>query len=237
MEYIGNGNNKSILIGIIDSGIKTDISDLDKFVVKSTGYRVNENGFIVEDENIEVKAEHGTAIALIVRHLCKNVHFISINILNERLATDGRLLIYAIEKILSYKPDVIHLSLGTTKWIYKFKLYSLIEYAYKNNILVVSASNNQKKISYPAALKDVIGVKSIKTNNVNEFHFYKGYFFAPYGVIGIEDIDQLTHQNITGNSMAAAYITGHIANIKSCNRSADNREIIKELKKCQNVYG
>jgi hypothetical protein len=67
---------------------------------------VNDEGYIVEDKSLKPRHEHGTAISMIIRDICENVEFISVNILNERLTTDGRVLIHAFREALSYKPDI-----------------------------------------------------------------------------------------------------------------------------------
>ena len=89
------------VIAVIDSGIDLRKADLGKFVKKSTGFSVKE-GYIAEDKGRPIKSEHATAISLIIKEIAKNVEFISINILNERLATDFRVLLYVLCYTLDY---------------------------------------------------------------------------------------------------------------------------------------
>ncbi|MCX7920904.1 MAG: S8 family serine peptidase [Clostridia bacterium] len=223
---------KPVRIVVIDSGINASKSDLSRFVKESIGFRVNNEGYIVEDKNIEIKNKHGTVIAMIIRNICKNVEFISMNILNERLATDGRILICAFHQALDYKPDIIHLSLGTTRWRYRFALRKIVKEAEKNNIIVVSAANNEGLKSYPAYTKGVVGVKGrADITGYREFWYQKGFFYAPLGVRDIYGINEIDNgERSVGNSMAAAYITGHIASIKCSKNIKSNAEIIEYLK-------
>jgi hypothetical protein len=222
---------KKIKVAIIDSGVDTSKSDMIKHVIKSTGFRVSEEGIIIEDDRMPVKNEHGTAIAMIIRQICENVEFISVNILNERLATDGRVLLYAMEHTLSYNPDIIHLSLGTTKWRYILPQKRVVKEAGKNNILVVSAAGNDGQATYPAYLKGVVGVKSIRSNGYDTPLGYDGrFFFAPGGMDGIYGTEKLVNKNSCGNSMAAAYITGHVANILWDEGIHEYKEVVNRLR-------
>ncbi len=119
MSLIMENCKKKVSIVVIDSGIETRLSDLSNYVIKSTGYRVNSEGFIAEFPNIKPNGIHGTAIALVIRDICKDVQLTSINILNERLATDSRIMIYAMNEALKFEPDIIHMSLATTNSKYK----------------------------------------------------------------------------------------------------------------------
>lgn len=222
--------DKKIGIVVIDSGIDTTISDLALYVKKSTGFRINSEGYIVEDESMPHVYEHGTAVAMIIRHLCPEVEIRSINIFDKELVTDGRIMLCALDRAVDYKPDIIHMSLGTTRWIYKFSLAKLVKKALQNNTVIVSAANNEGLKSYPAYLKRVIGVKGAKIQNVDEYFFEDKFFYAPYGIKGINGIGELEFKESAGSSMAAAYITGHLAAIKARHKIADNTIIAQYMK-------
>ncbi|GFZ33072.1 hypothetical protein CSC2_35980 [Clostridium zeae] len=221
---------KPTVIAIIDSGIKPYVSELNKNIKKLTGFKINDEGFIVQDDDIKPRHDHGTAIALIIKSLCDNVQFIDINILNEKLTTDGRVLISAMIEAVSLKPDIIHLSLGTTKWKYKYYINKIVNDAIKDNILVVSAAENMGRKSYPAYHKKVVGVKGEQFNNITDFRYYKDFYYAPYGIDNIVDADKITSKDICGNSMAAAYISGQIARIIQTEEITNYQEVIKRLK-------
>lgn len=206
---------KPVRIFVVDSGINKNISDLNQYVTHSTGFGINKDSYITEDNTREVKNMHGTAISLIIRDIFNKVELTSVNILNENLKTDARILIYSLCWCLENKPDIIHLSLGTRSFFYSFALRKIIKEAHKNNILVVAAHDNLQGISYPAHLKGVFGVKGVEELTKNEFSYKKKVWLAPIGIDGIAGANELSisPDNIIGNSMAAAYITGHIAKI------------------------
>jgi hypothetical protein len=166
---------------------------------------------------------------LIIKHICSNVEFISINILNENLATDGRVLIHAIEQTVQFKPDIIHMSLGTTKWRHILPIKRIIKQARKKNIIVVSAADNEGSRSYPAYLKGVVGVKALNTGKFEDMYFQKGFFFAPFHTWGIPGTEGLKSKNCGGSSMAAAYVTGAIARIKLENSLYTGEETQKKI--------
>ncbi len=205
---------KPIRVAVIDSGIDTTISELDKNVSVSTGFMINTNGYITEYPNIKTKYQHGTIVSLIIRHICSNVEFISINILNDNISTDGRVLLYAMSRAFDYQPDIIHMSLGTTKWKYKRYIRKITKEAGRQNISLVAAVNNQGNISYPAYVKGVFGVKGDNFKDIMHYSYRDDFFYAPLNAPEIQGCHGKDLKDAVGTSMSAAYITGHIANIR-----------------------
>jgi subtilisin family serine protease len=225
-----NSLNKLIKIAVIDSGIDKNKLDLQMYVNTSIGFRINSTGFIVEEKCMEIQHPHGTFIALIIKSICNNVEFISINILNEKLTTDARVLIQALEYSLKLKPDIIHLSLGTTRWLNRFPLKDIVKTAKKDKVIIVAAANNEGIKSYPSSLKGVVGVKSKEINDYNDFYFKNNYFYAPFNADNVAGVSEIAKSSVVGTSMSAAFITGHIAGIKSNTMNSEPNEIIRILK-------
>jgi hypothetical protein len=222
-------NCKIPKVVIIDSGVDIERYDLDKNVKNSISYKLGNRGDVVEDNKIKVRNDHGTAIAMIIKCICKKVDIFSINILDENLRADGRVLIHALKKAIEIKPDIIHLSLGTTKFRYKYVLNRIVKRAKKNNIVVVSAYSNEGKDSYPAALKSVVGVKSSEIRDVQNIYFHKNTFYAPPMIIYDELKSFFKCENMCGNSIAAAYITGHMCKYIKDKQIVINKELINRL--------
>lgn len=220
--------NKTKIV-LIDSGVDITKSDLSKYVKKSTGFRINCHGYIIEDDRMPYVYEHGTIISMIIRHLCKDVEIVSINIFEKELVTDGRIMLCALESALDYHPDIIHMSIGTTRWIYKPKLKAFVNKARQNNTLIVAAANNEGLKSYPAYLKYVVGVKGADLQDTNDYFYKDKFYYAPYGVKGICDANQLEFKDPCGSSMAAAYITGHLARAKSHFKATGNYDLLQYL--------
>ena len=206
-------SQRDINVVIIDSGINTQIADLNDFVQASTGFEVNKNGYIVEKPDKLVENNHGTAISLIIKYVCRHVKFISINILNQKLKTDNRILVYALKRVLELQADIIHLSLGTTRWLNRFAIERIIKEAIRKNIVIVASAHNNGRVSYPAHSRRVIGVKGDFDVPVSDYYYFRKYFYAPLGVQNIPGIEEMDEENLMGTSMSSGYITGHVANI------------------------
>ncbi len=205
---------KKIRIAVIDSGINTQICNLNEYVIHSTGFGISSEGYIEENSTLPVRNLHGTIVAAIICHICSDVELISLNILDEKLSTDGRVLAYSLSQVFDYKPDIIHMSLGTLKKRYIFPLRKIVKEAGRLNIPMVAATENSGKVSFPAYLKGVIGVKSEKFENCMQYSYKDGFFYAPTGTDGIDCIQERPDiRAAKGTSMSAAYISGHLARI------------------------
>ena len=224
------------VVALIDSGIDPRMSDIGNFIRKSTGFSIKD-GYIAEDKERPIESEHATAISLIIREIAKDVEFISINILNERLATDFRVLLYALYYTLDYalrldglKPDVIHLSLGTSNLLHYFHLRDIVIKAAASDILIVASADNGLGICLPASMNGVLGVKSSPDLKPDRYSFDGRFFRAPSTLNGISGSDCLERQDYKGCSLAAAYITGHIAKIVLRDGWTGRDDILTKLK-------
>ena len=224
-------NGSPPVIALIDSGIDIRKSDLGKLVRVSTGFSIK-NGYIVEDKERSIKSEHATAISLIIREIAGgDIDLISINVLNERLATDFRVLLHALYYSLDeLKPNIIHLSLGTTKLSHYFYLRDIVEKAIANDVIIVSSADNSIKPSLPAFMKGVLGVKSSFDFDSYSYGFDGWFFRASPTLNGISGSDCLERQDYIGNSLAAAYITGQIAKIVQRDGWTGRENILAKLK-------
>jgi hypothetical protein len=202
-----------ISVVIIDCGIDLTISDLADYVLRSTGFGINSEGYICETSEIKPTGKHGTCVSMIIRDLCRNTELISFNILNEKMATDSRIMIYAMNEAIKLEPDIIHMSIGTLKRKYLPYIKQIADMAIQKNITIVAACNNFGIRAYPACLTGVIGVKSLRWTNVkNKIIKRKNYFYAPSKIIDIFGQNELkSSQKMKGTSIAAAYVTGYIA--------------------------
>lgn len=228
-------NGRPAVIVLIDSGIDTAKSDLGRLVKISTGFSVKD-GYIVEDEDRPIKNEHATAISLIIREIAGDVELISINVLNERLATDLRVLLYALYYALEeLRPDIIHMSLGTTKLFHYFYFRDIVSKAIVNDVILVASADNSIMVSFPAFMRGVLGVKSSFDLGTYSYSFDGRFFRAPPSLDGIGGADCLNRRDYKGNSLAAAYITGHLAKIIRCDGWTGREDILRKLKEnsCQ----
>lgn len=199
-----------VVIAIIDSGIDNTVNQLGNHIIDSIGFDFSNNGDKIEmHTNITHRHPHGTRVATIIKNSFSNVKFIDINILDENLSSDGRILIRAFNQAISYKPDIIHMSLGTNKWRYKHQLKKSVLNAIDNKIIVVSAADNSGAKSYPAYLNNVIGVKD--SMMAKTMYYSDDFFYAPGNTYIKNSLNK--KEMVRANSFAAAYITGEIAKL------------------------
>ncbi len=240
MILISETGQKSgrIKVAVIDSGIDTQVSGLNGFVIHSTGFGIDKEGYIKENSTLPVRNLHGTAVALIIRHICCDAEFISLNVLDEKLSADGRVLAYALSQVFDYSPDIIHMSLGTIKKRYIFPFKKIVGEAKRLNIPLVAAAENTGRISYPAYLRGVIGVKADVFSNCMNYSYRRGFFYGPIGTEGINSIEEIPAiSKSRGTSMAAAYISGHLAEILKKNKKLSHGEAREALKRNMFIGG
>lgn len=124
------------------------------------------------------------------------------------------------------------MSLGTVKKRYIFPLRKIVKEAKRLNITLVAAAENSGKVSYPAYLKGVIGVKADSFDDYMQYSYKQGFFYAPSGIEGIECLQEIQDiKNVRGTSLSAAYISGHLARIVKDKKNLSYNEAIEELLK------
>lgn len=166
-----------------------------------------------------------------ILQICKNIELISINILDSKLTTDGRVLIHAFRYALSYSPDIINLSLGTLKWRYKLSLWKIARQAIKQNTIVVAAMSNSGDKSYPASMKGVVGVKGDIEMDYKCYRYGDGYFYTNSNADWIPGVDRIIGGvRVEGSSISTAIMTGHIAELISTHSNLGVREVLEHLK-------
>jgi subtilisin family serine protease len=209
MEVVSNTSERKVRVVVIDSGIDVNQYDLKHNVLENIGIIVNDEGNIEKKSNTPIENEHGTLIAACIKYIYSDIELVDINILDKNLNGNGEVFIKALKESIKYDPDIINLSLGTTKLKYWVRLALIVRKLRKKGIIVVAAADNSGTKSYPACLKGAIGVKG---NKVEEYKTYRydGKFYYAYGRLPKELCKKKQHYNIHGNSIACAYITGHV---------------------------
>jgi len=103
---------------------------------------------------------HGTICAAIFSEFSRvdNLVGVSLGNKNSEVDTDG--FVRALRWCLDNKVDLISMSLGTVDFIELGVFASLVEELIDAGTVIVAAGSNSGKITYPASLPRVIGVKS-----------------------------------------------------------------------------
>lgn len=215
---------------IIDSGL--DELENDLFVDHIQGITIEKsNNNFVYSRNYQDNWGHGTIVTnILVKYINSKINLFIINIFKDALSIDMDLLVEALEYCSTIKCDLIQISLGT---LYSDKkLYQIIKNLTDRGTTIVSAFDNDKSISYPAAYEEVIGVdvspqyKTIEVYSTNDNNIID--------VVGADIYHRSIgiHQKkliVKGSSFYTSYISAQIINLNLPN--ADKITIINELNK------
>ena len=161
-----------VLVGVIDSGAEPNHPDFGDNILP--GYSTAENAANPTDAADTLG--HGTAVAGIIGALAYNGEGTAgiadnVRILPVQYTKSGNIsteapFLAAIEYALNQGCDIINISAGTPA--YTASLKRLMDRAYAENVIVVSAVGNSGTgdYNYPAAFNTVVGVGSTDKNNI-----------------------------------------------------------------------
>ncbi|WP_268569113.1 S8 family peptidase [Paenibacillus larvae] len=232
---------QGVKIGILDTGIDTSNSEL----------KVTEGvSFVLDEPEYSDRNGHGTAIAGIISAIDDNKGIVGgapkANIYAIKVANkfgDGTYsnLINGIEWAVQSKLDVINISLeGKDK---SKTLKNAIEYAYKNNVMIVASAGNQGfnpkgNVAYPASYNNVIAVGAVdQEKKIASFSSVGKELALVAPGVDIISLFSDVYVPFRGTSMAAAHVTGAIALIKSKYPNLSNKKIEQLLKKSATNLG
>ncbi|GAB3425608.1 S8 family peptidase [Flindersiella endophytica] len=213
----GGSTGSGVRVAVIDSGI-----DASHPAVGSV-----QGGVVVElDGNGKVQLTHethtdlfghGTACAGIIRMIAPDAEIYSVRVLGSRLSGQGAVFTAGLRWAIDNGMNIVNLSLGTSKREHFAELHELSDLAYFRRTTLVSAVNNLPVDSYPSQYASVISVAA--HGGKDPFRFdYNPSPPVEFGAPGIDiEVPWLRGQTIraTGNSFAAAHISGLVALVLS----------------------
>ena len=147
-------NNRVLKIGIIDSGIDSNIF----YPCSISGGNVCKigNDYTFKLGEYQDEIGHGTAIAGIIYKNNADVELCIIKVFYDVLIADAKQLSIAIRQCVDHGCDIINISAGC---FYKNdELERACLYAYNKNVYIVAAYSNGSGLYYPASYPSCIGV-------------------------------------------------------------------------------
>ncbi|PIZ75086.1 hypothetical protein COY05_05000 [Candidatus Peregrinibacteria bacterium CG_4_10_14_0_2_um_filter_38_24] len=216
--------NSDIVVAVIDSGVDVNHKDLKNRIV--AGYDA-----VSDDKDVSDDYGHGTHVAGIIASNS------SAKIMPIKF-TDGKTgkmsdLAKAIKFAVDNDVDVINLSLGLKKK--SALLMDSVDYAFKNDISVVSAAGNYNtsKKYYPAAYGKVIAVTGLANDGTklpqSNFGTWVDYAVKAQDILSTMPGNKYGYA--TGTSQAAPFVTAKIVRILEKTKDLSIRSILIELGK------
>ena len=164
---------QNVRIAIIDTGISPD-AECAKCITESYILRQEKDKYMLLSTKTEDYVGHGTAVATIIYSLYEEIEIISINICGDYYEVEEGGLIYTLEYLYQNKQiDIINISAGVTNISNNQGMRNVCDRLNSKGVLIISAYDNNRAISYPAAYKSVIGIDVISDYaNKNDIYCY-----------------------------------------------------------------
>lgn len=216
-ECLSTGTGKGVKVGILDSGVASDLPELNGSVVENYEILESRRGKakVVPLAKGEDVIDHGTACAHIIHQHAPDAELHSIRVIGPNHNTTSHKLLAALEFAVERNWDILNLSLGTES-NYE-KLARLADKAYYQGMLWIAAKANKgNKMSYPAGFASVVGVDMEYFKNSLDFRFFSDRTteIEANGVYVDAPTPGGEWQQFTGTSFACPQIAGIAARLR-----------------------
>jgi subtilisin len=215
----GDATGSGVKVAVIDSGIDPShpmVGPLAGGVALEFDPDADEQVRLVEGPHDDVFG-HGTACAGIIRRVAPDASLYSIRVLGGNLKARGTVFAAGLRWAIRHGMQVVNMSLSTSKQDYFALFHELVDQAYFRQMMLVSAVNNVPAPSYPSEYAAVFSVAAHEGNDPFRFD-YNPVGPVEFGAPGIDvEVPWLggTMIETSGNSFAAAHLTGLVARILS----------------------
>ena len=215
---LGGSTGRGVKVAVLDSGIDETHPAVGGPV---TGYVTIEDG---GDGPLRVTHDsaphedvygHGTACAGIIRSIAPECELYSVRVLGPSLGGKASHFEAGLRWAIENGMQVCNLSLGTSLREYYGVLHELADQAYFRNVALVTAANNRSMPTYPSVYASVLSVATHDDEDPCRW-YYNPRPPVEFGAKGTnvrvawKDGSWVT---VTGNSYAAAHMTGIAARI------------------------
>jgi subtilisin family serine protease len=210
----GGGTGRGVKVAVIDSGVEAshpDISHVEGYV----SFRDGPEGMVAVREEHDDSYGHGTACAGIIRALAPECELYSVKVLGADNNGRGPIFLAGLAWAIENGMHICNLSLGSTKKEYFGILHELVDQAYFRNVILVAAANNMPVPSYPSLYSSVISV-ACHAGQDPEVFYCNPRPPVEFGAVGIDvrvPWREGYWMTVTGNSFAAAHMTGIVVRI------------------------
>jgi subtilisin len=214
----GGATGEGVVVAVVDSGIDPRHPAVGDVARSISVERVGEGFEVHEEAEPGDFVGHGTACAGIIRSFAPKAELVSVRVLGPNNRASGRAFLKALEWIAEQRIDVVNLSLSSrSDELFPF-FHDIVDEAYFQGCLLVSAaSNTPGDASYPSLFSSVVSVAS------HDIPDPWTYFYNPnppveFGAWGVDvPVAWAGGGQIvaSGNSFAAPHIAGLAALVRS----------------------
>jgi subtilisin family serine protease len=215
----GGADGAGVKVAVVDSGIDAAhpwVGRLAGAVAIEHDPHAESGVRLVDGEHADLFG-HGTACAGIIRQVAPQAQLYSVRVLGEKLTGKGTVFAAGLRWAIDNGMQVVNLSLSTAKRDYFGLFHELADEAYFRRMMLVSAINNAPVPSYPSQYSSVFSVAAHERADPYRLD-YNPSPPVEFGAPGIEvEVAWLGGATVqaTGNSFAAAHVTGLITRILS----------------------
>jgi hypothetical protein len=220
---------------IIDDGVDTSFV---RYPQITEAYQIFSNGQLRPKEKISRSVlTHGTICAEIMGQINQDIELIDFQILNKDKRASIDALVAALTWCHDHSVKLIHMSLGTLNYHDYSKMIGIIKLLLAENAILVAAYHNKNLKSFPASIPGVFGVRSDKTNQLQEYNYaidFNNDLFTTNCFIAAPEKSIIISENISvstvlSNSFAAPVITGYISLYLQENNDATHEQVLSYL--------
>lgn len=202
-----------IRVAVIDSGVEADHPALEGCVDPARSAAVDRHGVVTVGAHDD-PVGHGTACAGIIHALAPHAAIGSIRVATGPRSS-GTALIAALRWADEQRFDLINVSVGSTSRRWALPLQEVCDHAAGHDALVIAADHNDARPSYPALCTNVLRISH-------------GDLLAPS--LEVDALWRLGgRRRVSGNSYAAAYVSGRAAQLWAQDRALRPTELAAAL--------
>jgi subtilisin len=213
----GGADGGGVRVAVVDSGVDADHPQVGG-LAGAVAVEVQPDGSVALAQGAhEDLVGHGTACAGIIRRVAPACELYSVRVLGPSLKGKGVAFVAGLRWAVEAGMDVVNLSLSTANPAYLVDLHELVDRACFGGTVLVSAVNNVPSPSYPSLFAGVCSVAAhdrtdpfaLDCNPDPPVEFGAPGIGVPVAWTGGGSI------TATGNSFAAAHVSGLVARLLS----------------------
>lgn len=208
---------KQIKVAVIDSGIDLDVLNVNDKKKIDEGFLVQENS----KGSIKIKRclpsdmnGHGTACAVMINRLAPKAKIVPISVLDANGRCSPKQLVAALNLVSELEVSIVNMSVSSNDFTIIHDLKMIIKELEAQGKICIASKSNDRRISYPASIKNVIGVEG-SFAIFNNGYMYKKNKEIQVMASGAAELLQCRfkqHKFFRGNSKATAIVSGIVAN-------------------------